>query len=249
MGRKSKRKTRSPADPEKIQRIRAVRQQDAQIRATLDRLHQTHRDLVDRVHYDKLAKQSDARLQALLAELPALFERRLALLDECFSANDALRDECEGLQRQLDQREGRPLSPDRLERIEAVLRTLPKEHQELAERMRLRITLGLALSKPVRVAPDVFEMASTYVASLETHVAAMRREMEHRLEIHAEAVQRGWAPRESLDTGRKGAEDGLLTIESGIPPLRDTLGQWRSENETLKQQQQNLRRALGRDSE
>ena len=222
-----------------------MRQREAEIRATLERTHKAARELADRMHYDQLAKQCDERLRVLLEELPKLLERRIEALGDCFSANQEVRHECEDLQRQLDLREGRPPKPDLLEQIESILSTLPKELQDLAERMRLRIALGTALRKPVQVAPDVFEKASAYVASAEAHVAAMRREMNYCIEIHAEKVRRGWAPRESFDAGRKGMEENLLKIEGGVTPLRDTLRQWSSEHETLKQQRQDLLQALG----
>jgi hypothetical protein len=242
MGRKSKNKTRPPADPARIQRLRAVRQQDAQIRATLDRGHTITRELADRMHYDKLAKQCAERSQVLAEELPKLLERHIEVFGECLSANYEMGQECEELQRQLDVREGRPPQPDALERIEPILKTLPKEQ---AEKMRLRIALGTVARKRVHVDPDTFEKARSYVATLDAHLAAFRHEAEVCIEIHAEVVRRAWASSESLESGRKAIEEHLLKIEGDVTHRRELLRKSLADSEALQKRRQTLTQALG----
>jgi len=208
MGRKSKHKIPSQADPERAERIRAMREREAATRATMDSAYKTARDLADRMHYDRLAKECDERFRALHEEFPKLLERRLELASECFSASCALTQECNDLQKQLALREAQLPTP--------------------AE----------------RVAPDISEKVTAYLAAVDAHVAAMEHEVHCRFEIHEEAIRRGWAVGGTLESAREDVERAAEQIESGVAPLRDALRKLSAEHERLKARRQDLLNAL-----
>ncbi len=212
------------------------------MRSALDQAFKSVRDLRDRAHYDRLAKERDARCQALLEELKKAVRQIVDVMGECLLDNNELHRECESLQRRLDVREGRPPKPDALELVEPVLQKLPPEQ---AEQFRFIVALSSLPRRREQLAMDAFEKASAHLAAIETQFVSLQHEVAGRLEIHAEAVRRGWTSHESLDSYRATVEEAGRQLHDDLAPWRERLHSWSAQREALRRRREELLQALG----
>lgn len=211
------------------------------MRAAVEPALRAAKQLSDRMHYDKLYTEGQARMQGHLAAITALIEERVAVLGPCFLASHELRRECETLEREVDALDGCPPKPDILAAAEPLLAQCSPEQAAALRWVLLDNTLP---APPAPETASAFDAARTYIERLTTTQEELRRETDLLFEIAAEKVRRGWLLQSEIDSRRPSCEVFLGNIVKCVTLIGSSFESSLADYTLLKEHRCRLRLAL-----
>jgi hypothetical protein len=208
MGRESRIKKNDPA---RAERIHAMREKEAMLRASVDRLMKTGQDLADRAHYQKLGDERIAAGDALCEEIVASDKTMRELLAECFGENLRVEFDSQALETEIAQLQGKP-DPRALD--ESLLQALPREQADA-----LRFAVTLARSGPPRPEAEIqktYDRAAAYLDQFRQLCTKAKAIALETAEIGREKVRRGWSAAADIDPLLDELPKHLERIETGV---------------------------------
>jgi hypothetical protein len=197
-------KRRRKDDPGRAERIRLMREREANLRASLDKAYKAGRDLTEHAHSDRLLKDRASAASSDSAALSAAILESRELLIQCELENIERARQCERLEAELDSLEGR--QPKRS--VETILEQLP-----VGEAAEIRSFLQALPSSP---GPQVFLSTEAHLNSMVEQLAALRIKAAEAFAIAQERVSRGWMAESEVETRKPEFDKRMDVIETEI---------------------------------